>query len=174
MDGINTNTKEIRHHRRSDFGGRPRPPREKSEFDSQFLDIARVTRVTKGGKRFSFRVALVIGDKKGQVGLGVAQGVDVAQAMQKATARAHKNLMKIPLAGLTIPRETASKYHSAMVILKPARPGSGIKAGGPVRAIAKLAGIQNITSKLVRRTKNKINIAQATLKALKSLKVNSK
>lgn len=150
--------------------GGQRPPREKSEFDSRFLDIARVARVTKGGKRFSFRVTVVIGDGKSQVGIGVAQGSDVAQAMQKATTQARKHLIRVPLAKGTIPHEVTAKYHSAVVLLKPARLGSGIKAGGPVRIIAKMAGINNVTSKLLERTTNKINIARATLSALAELK----
>lgn len=154
------------------YGGRgPRAvPREKAEFDSSVLDIARVTRVTKGGKRFSFRTAMVIGDRKGKVGVGVAQGRDVAQSMQKATHQARKNMIKVPIKKGTIPHEVNFKYHSAVVMLKPSLHGSGVKAGGPVRVVAKLAGIENITAKLIERTNNKINIARATIGALGQLK----
>lgn len=155
------------------FGGRGRSsrfPKEKSEFDSKVLDIARVTRVTRGGKRFSFRATVAIGDNKGRVGVGVAQGRDVAQSIQKATNRARKNTVEVPIKKATIPHQVRFKYHSAVVMLKPMPPGSGVKAGGPVRVIAKLAGIENITAKLIERTNNKINIARATLGALKSLK----
>jgi small subunit ribosomal protein S5 len=145
-------------------------PKEKSEFNSKVLDIARVTRVTRGGKRFSFRATVVVGDGKGRVGVGVAQGRDVAQAVQKATNQARKNVIDVPLKKFTIPHQVWFKYHSAVVMLKPMPPGSGVKAGGPVRTIVKLAGIENITSKLIERTNNKINIARATIGALKSLK----
>lgn len=152
---------------------RPRQPREKSEYDSKVLDIARVTRVTKGGKRFSFRATVAIGDGKGKVGVGTAQGRDVAQAMAKATHQAKKNLIVVSLIKGTIPHEITEKYSSAVVLLKPAPPGSGVKAGGPVRVVAKLAGIENITAKLIERTGNKINIARATIAALRKLKVKN-
>lgn len=149
---------------------RPRPPKEKSEFDSQNLDIARVARVTKGGKRFSFRATVAVGDRKGRVGVGVAQGKDVAQAIQKATNQGRKHLVTVPLNKGTIPHEIIYKYSSAVVLLKPAPVGSGVKAGGPVRVVAKLAGIENLTAKLIRRTNNKLNIARATIGALSKLK----
>ncbi len=157
---------------RRSFGSRP--PREKSEFDSKMLDLARVARVTKGGKRFSFRATMAIGDHKGRVGIGIAQGKDVQQAMQKSTNNAKKNLVNIVISNATIPHAVTFKYHSAVVIMKPATHGSGVKAGGPVRVIAKLAGIDNVTAKLVRRTGNKINIARATIGALASLKMQAK
>ena len=147
-----------------------RAPREKSEFDSKVLDIARVTRVTKGGKRFSFRTTIAVGDGKGRVGIGVAQGHDVAQSVQKATHQGKKNIIKVVIVNGTIPHEVYYKYNSAVVLMKPAKPGGGVKAGGPVRVIAKLAGIENITAKLIERTNNKINIARATIGALKMLK----
>ncbi len=148
----------------------PRPSREKSEYDSKVLDIARVTRVTKGGKRFSFRATVAVGDAKGKVGVGVAQGHDVAQSMQKATYQARKVLITVPMIRGTIPHEVSFKYGSAVVLLKPARLGRGVRAGGPVRVVAKLAGIENITAKLIKRTNNKINIARATIGALAKLK----
>lgn len=159
------------------YGGRhwgksrgSREPREKTEFDSKVLDIARVTRVTKGGKRFSFRATVIIGDNKGRVGVGVAQGRDVAQSMQKATHQGKKNLITVTLVKGTIPHQVECKYGSAVVLLKPARIGRGVKAGGPVRVVAKLAGIENITAKLIERTGNKINIARAAIGALSKLK----
>ena len=153
------------------FGRGRGVPKEKSEFDTKVLDIARVTRVTKGGKRFSFRATVVIGDGKGRVGVGVAQGRDVAQSMQKATHQARKNMVTISIKNGTITRDIQFKYNSAVVLLKPARFGSGVKAGGPVRAVVKLAGIENITAKLIKRTGNKINIARATIGALSKLKI---
>ena len=151
------------------FGG----PREaKSEYDQKVLDIARVTRVTKGGKRFSFRTTMVIGDGKSKVGVGIGKGIDVAQSMQKALNRAKKNLITIPIVNGTIPYQVESKFHSAVVLLKPAK--GGVKAGGAVRVVAKLAGIKALTGKLVERTNSKINIARATIEALKKLKVPTK
>jgi small subunit ribosomal protein S5 len=150
-----------------------RPPREKSEFETAVLDIARVTRVTKGGKRFSFRTTLALGDGKGRVGIGTAQGLDVAQSMAKATHQAKKNMMTVTIVNESIPHQVIFKYNSAVVMLKPARPGSGVKAGGPVRVIAKLAGLANVTAKLIERTNNKINIARATIGAFKMLKTKN-
>lgn len=140
----------------------------KPEFDQKVLDIARVTRVTKGGKRFSFRTTIVIGDGKSRVGVGIGKGQDVAQSMQKATNRARKNMITVPIVNGTIPYQVESKYNSAVVILKPAK--GGVKAGGPVRVVAKLSGIKAMTGKLIQRTNNKINIAMATLEALRKLK----
>ncbi|MBX4211298.1 MAG: 30S ribosomal protein S5 [Candidatus Yanofskybacteria bacterium] len=150
-------------------GGRGRGGRiaEKSEFDSKPIDIARVTRVTKGGKRFSFRTTVVIGDGKGRVGVGMAKGRDVAQSIQKATNQARKRLVTVLIKDGTIPYQVEAKFSSAQVILKPAK--GGVKAGGPVRVVAKLAGITSLTGKLLGRTNNKINIAMATIEALKKL-----
>lgn len=144
---------------------------KKSEFDQKVLDIARVTRVTKGGKRFSFRATVVIGDGKGSVGVGVAKGRDVAQAIQKAIHQARKTMIKLRIKNATILHPVSAKYNSAVVILKPAAIGNGVKAGGPIRAVAKLGGIENITAKLISRTGNKINIARATIEALSKLKI---
>lgn len=146
-------------------------PREKSEFEQKVIDIARVTRVTKGGKRFSFRTTIVIGDGKSRVGMGTGKGHDVAQSMQKAFNEAKKHLVNIFTINGTIPYQVEYKYNSAVVLLKPAK--GGVKAGGPVRVVAKLAGIKSLTGKLIRRTNNKINIARATIEALKKLKVKS-
>lgn len=143
---------------------------KKSDFDQKVLDIARVARVTKGGKRFSFRATVVMGDGKGTVGLGVAQGRDVSQSIQKAAHQAKKKMLKVAVKNGTILHSVKAKYNSAVVLLKPAALGDGVKAGGPVRAIAKLIGIDNITGKILSRTGNKINIAKATLKALGNLK----
>lgn len=146
-------------------------PREKSEYDQKVLDIARVTRVTKGGKRFSFRTTVVIGDGKSKVGVGIGKGIDVAQSMQKAFNRAKKNLITVPIINGTIPYQVESKFHSAVILLKPAK--GGVKAGGAVRVVAKLAGIKALTGKLVERTNSKINIARATIEALKKLRLKS-
>ena len=143
----------------------------KSEYEQKVLDIARVTRVTKGGKRFSFRTTVAIGDGKGKIGLGMAKGKDVAQSIQKAFNKAKKNMLIVPLVGGTIPYHVEAKFNSAKVVLKPSK--SGVKAGGPVRVLAKLAGITSLTGKLISRTNNKINIAKATIEALKKLRAKS-
>ena len=163
--GSNENRGDRRGFRRGgDFSGE-----KKSEYEQKVLDIARVTRVTKGGKRFSCRTTIAIGDGKGKIGLGMAKGKDVAQSIQKAFNKAKKNLIVVPLTGGgTIPHQVEAKYSSAEVILKPSK--SGVKAGGPVRVVVKLAGIVSLTGKLISRTNNKINIAKATIEALKKIK----
>jgi len=138
------------------------------EFDSKVIEIKRVTRVTEGGKRLSFRAVVVIGDRNSQVGVGVAKGADVSMAINKATHKAKQSLVKISITkNLSIPYEILAKYGSAEVFIKPAILGKGLVAGGPVRIICELAGIKNIISKII-RGKNKINIARATIKALSS------
>lgn len=144
--------------------------RQADEYDQKVLDIARVTRVTKGGKRFTFRTAIVIGDKRGKVGFGIGKGLDVAQSVEKAFRQAKKHLIKVTFKGSTIPHQVEAKVNSAVVFLKPASKGSGVKAGGAMRVIAKLAGIEDVSGKIISRTNNKINIARATIKALESLK----
>lgn len=162
--GSNENRVDRRGFRKSgDFGAN-----KKSEYEQKVLDIARVTRVTKGGKRFSFRTTIAIGDGKGKIGLGMAKGKDVAQSIQKAFNKAKKNLITIPLVGGTISYQVEAKYNSAEIILKPSK--SGVKAGGPVRVLAKLGGITSLTGKLISRTNNKLNIAKATISAFQKLR----
>jgi len=144
--------------------------KEKSEFESVLLDLARVTRVTAGGKHLRFRATVVMGNRKGKIGLGVAKGRDVQQAIQKATRKAEKNLIDVLIKNETIPFDIELKYHSARIFLRPQKKGRGIVAGGVVRTICDLAGIPNITGKLLTKTNNKINIARATIEALKKLK----
>jgi len=144
-----------------------RPP----EFDSKLLDLARVTRVAAGGRRFRFRATVIIGNKQGKVGLGVGKGLDVAQAVEKATRLAKKDLVEVPIVEDTIPHEVFAKFGPARVLLLPKRKGRGLVAGGTVRVICTLAGIKNISSKILGSTGNKLNNARATIKALKSLKV---
>jgi len=147
--------------------------RQIEEYEQKVLDIARVTRVTKGGKRFTFRVAIIIGNKLGKVGLGIGKGHDVAQSVDKAFRQAKKHLINVVLKEGTIPHRIQVKVSSAVVLLKPAPKGSGVRAGGPMRVIAKLAGIEDVSGKIISKTNNKINIAKATIEALKKLK-NSK
>lgn len=144
--------------------------REERVFDEKLLDLRRVTRVTAGGKRFSFRATMVIGDKKGRVGVGIAKGKDVAQSIAKAKSSAEKRLVNVPIVNGTIPHEISAKYCAARVILKPAREGHGLVAGGPVRIVCDLAGIKNLSAKILGRTPNKLSNARATLEALKNLR----
>ncbi len=144
--------------------------RKKDDFDSKLLDLARVTRVTGGGKRLSFRAVVIVGNKKGKVGVGVAKGLDVAQAVEKATRTAKKSLIEVPIKEETIPHEVFAKFGASQIIIKPQRKGRGLVAGGVVRVICSLAGIKNISSKVLSRTSNKLNNAQATIKALEKLR----
>lgn len=149
--------------------------KSKDEFESKLLDLARVVHVRAGGKKLRFRAVIVTGNKNGKVGVGVASGLDVTQAIEKATFQAKKNIIEIPIVNETIPHEVYAKYGPAEVLLKPQRKGRGLVAGGTVRIICLLAGIKNISSKILGRTGNKLNNARATIKALKSLKIqNSK
>jgi len=151
-------------------GGRRDDAREPREFEQKTLDLSRVTRVTAGGKRMSFRAALVLGDKKGRVGLGVAKGLDVQLAMDKASRKAKKTMIRVPLVDDTIPHAVLAKFGAAEVLLKPAPKGTGLKAGGATRVILELAGVPNAVSKII-RSSNKINIACATLQAIQMLRV---
>ena len=143
--------------------------RQKSEFDQKTLDIRRVARTMAGGRRFSLRVTIALGDRKGGVGVGTAKGLDVAASIEKATRQAKKNITKINTHNGTIPHTVNIKFKSARVLLKPAKPGTGIIAGGAVRVICELAGIKNITGKIEGRSSNKINVSEATIAALRSL-----
>lgn len=143
----------------------------KDEFETKLLDLARVTRVTGGGKRLRFRAVVVAGDKKSKIGIGIDKGKDVSQAIEKATARAKKNLMNVVIVDGTIPHQVEAKVGPARILLKPQRSGRGLVAGGAVRAICDLAGIKNISSKILSGSKNKLNNARATMEALKKLRV---
>ena len=147
-----------------------RRPGEKSEFEQYILDLARVTRVTEGGKHMSFRVLLIIGDRHGRVGYGVAKGADVQLGVQKAEHQAKKRLITVPFINETIPHAVLSKFKAAKVLLKPAPRGSGIIAGGAVRVVLDLAGVPNVSSKILGKTKNKIAVVKAIFAALKSFK----
>lgn len=146
---------------------------EPKEFEQKILDLARVTRVTAGGKRMSFRCALVIGDKKGRVGFGVSKGVDVQIAIDKAYRQAKKKVIRVPLHNDTLPHAVQVKFGSAMVLLKPAPRGTGLKCGGAVRVVLELAGVPNASSKIL-NSSNKLNLAKATFDAIKSLRMPKK
>lgn len=150
-----------------------RGKREKPEYDQKLLDLARVTRVVKGGRRFRFRATLVIGNRRGRVGVGVGKGGDVSDAIKKATDDAKKHLINVPMVENTIAHDIFQKRGSARILLKPAPKGRGIVAGGAVRAVVELSGIKDIVSKSL-GTSNKINVARATAEALKRLNYSRK
>jgi len=143
----------------------------REEFRERVLDMRRVTRVVAGGKRFRFRATLVLGDEKGRVGIGVAKGLDVQQAVAKAKTEAKKNMLTVHLKDQrTIAHEVLAKYSAAKVLLKPASKGHGLRAGGSVRFVLAFAGVKDATAKILGRTPNKLTNAMATLEALKKLK----
>ncbi len=147
---------------------RDQAPQEPKQFEELVINIDRVSRVVKGGRRFRFKALVVVGDRKNKVGVGVAKGTDVQMAVQKATDIAKKNLIVIPIVNETIPHENEVKFSGARVLLKPAAPGTGIIAGGVVRSIIGVTGIRNLLSKSLNST-NKVNIAYATIEALRGL-----
>jgi len=139
------------------------------EFENALLDLARVTRVTKGGKRMSFRACVALGNRAGQIGVGVAKGADVSGAIEKAVRVANKNLITVPIINETIPHWIKKKYCASLILLRPAPPGWGIVAGGATRVILALAGVKNVTAKML-GSRNKMNNARATIEALRALK----
>lgn len=143
-------------------------PAVDKQFEELVINIDRVARVVKGGRRFRFKALVVVGDKKNKVGIGVSKGQDVQTAIAKATDVAKKRMVVIPVVNTTIPHDVEIKLSGARVLLKPAAPGTGIIAGGVVRSIIGVTGISNLLSKSLGST-NKVNIAYATLKALTSL-----
>lgn len=143
-------------------------PQEPKEFEELVINIDRVARVVKGGRRFRFKALVVVGNKKGKVGVGVSKGQDVQTAVAKATDVAKKHLITVPITNGTIPHDVEVKYSGAQVLIKPAAPGTGIIAGGVIRQIIGVTGINNMLSKSLGST-NKVNIAYAVIEALQSL-----
>jgi small subunit ribosomal protein S5 len=141
---------------------------EVKEFEETVVEIKRVSKSTKGGKTIRFSALLVIGDKKGKVGIGISKAPDVASAIRKAVVSAKKNMITIPLKGTTVPYSVEEKFSAARVLLKPAPPGSGIIAGGPVRIVLQAAGIKDAVAKTL-GTNNKVSNVYATLKALETI-----
>ena len=150
-------------------------PREKSEFSEKMIDLRRVARVVAGGRRFTFRATLVVGDRRGRVGIGVGKGTHTALAMEKAIRAAKKNMLSVPITESgSIPFEVEAKYGAALVRMRPAKAGRGLVAGGAVRSVLELAGVMNTSAKIMSRTKNKITNARAAVEALKKLRQFSK
>ncbi len=148
---------------------RERAPRERSEFDQATIDVRRVARVMGGGRRFSFSVTVVIGDRKGRVGVGLGKGADTALAIDKAVRAARKNLITVPLtADHSIAHNVTARYGSSDIEIIPS-PGRGLVAGSAMRTVLEYAGVSNVVTKILSRTKNKLTIARATIVALQSL-----
>ncbi len=152
-------------------GGRSRPPRERGEFEQVTIDARRVARVMAGGRRFNFSLVVVIGDRKGRVGVGLGKGIDTALAIDKATRDAKKHLFTVPrTASGSIPHQVLMKYSSSTVEIIPSK-GRGLVAGSAVRTVLDLAGVTDVVTKIHTRSKNKLTIARATVAALKKLRV---
>lgn len=150
-----------------------RPDSEVREFEEKVIQVNRVSKKTKGGNRISFSVLTVVGDRKNRVGVGLGKAPDVVSAIRKGIKRAKKNLITVPMKGKTIPHEVMAKRGAAKVLLKPAPAGTGMIAGGPVRAVISVIGVEDIVSKIL-GSNNKIGNVYATIAALKKLKALEK
>lgn len=147
-----------------------REPRARPEFDQKIIDIRRVTRVAAGGRRFSFSVALVAGNRKGKVGVGTGKANDTSLAIEKALKNAKKNMIEVPLTStMSIPYDVKAKYCSARVEIAPAK-GKGVAAGSSVKDVVELAGINDVVAKLRSGTKNRLNNARVAIKALSMIR----
>lgn len=155
---------------RGQRGGRRREGfDERAELDERVVDIKRVAKVVKGGRRFAFRVVVVVGDNEGKVGVAVGKARTVPDAIRKGMDKARRKMVEVPIVGTTIPHQTISAHGGARVLLRPASPGTGVVAGGPVRAVVEAAGYRNILTKSL-GSANQLNVVWATIKGLQSLK----
>ena len=145
---------------------------EPKEFEERVVQVRRVTKVVKGGKRMGFRVLAIVGDRKGRVGMGLGKASEVSSAIRKSVEAAKKALVTIPLIGGTIPHEVVGKLGASSVLLRPAPSGKGVIAGGSVRVVLELSGVRDVVAKSI-GSSNAINTARATIVALKGLKVQS-
>lgn len=148
---------------------RVRTERPEKEFEERVVKINRVTKVVKGGRRMKFTALVVVGDKKGRIGFGTGKAKEVPDAIKKATEKATKNVIRVSLVDTTLPHGTVGRYGAAEVVLRPAADGTGVIAGGPVRAVLELAGVNNVLSKCI-GSRTPVNLVRATVEGLKSMR----
>ncbi len=163
------NQNQQRRERESKRGASPHPEGEVTTLDTRVIDVTRVAKVIQGGRRFAFRALIVVGDHNGRVGVGVGKARTVQDAIRKATERARARMQRIEIVGSTIPHQVIQKYGAAKVMLKPASPGTGVIAGGGVRAVLEVAGVKDVLTKSL-GSQSKINNTYATFMGLLSLK----